>query len=131
MLCIMSVIQILYSLHHLNYWFLDVSYYLELALLSLIFQYRFCSEGCCPQEYCAYHKICYPKMHCMYGCPDGSCQKQICMPMKPCTVDSECEIAHACSMNYNLGYKTCQYNLEIGKTLCVDRDGNSLTKPLS
>ncbi|WAQ95996.1 hypothetical protein MAR_028686 [Mya arenaria] len=94
-------------------------------------RYRYCSEGCCPEEYCAYKLICYPKSHCSYGCPDGSCQQEICMPAKNCTLDSECGFAHACTFNYNLGYKSCQYNLEIGKTLCVDSHGNSLLKPVT
>ncbi|KAL3877360.1 hypothetical protein ACJMK2_035082 [Sinanodonta woodiana] len=86
--------------------------------------YRYCSEGCCPHEFCAFQKICYPKMHCEYGCPDGSCEKGICMPQKPCHENSECTTAHACATNFNLGYRTCQYNLDIGSTLCVDRNGN-------
>ncbi|KAH3861965.1 hypothetical protein DPMN_024918 [Dreissena polymorpha] len=53
------------------------------------------------------------------------------MPMRPCTRDSECGIAHVCTRNYNLGYDTCQYNLEIGKTVCVDAKGRSLRKPIS
>ncbi|KAK3610721.1 hypothetical protein CHS0354_028112 [Potamilus streckersoni] len=63
-------------------------------------------------------------MHCEYGCPDGSCEKGICMPQKPCHENFECTTAHACATNFNLGYRTCQYNLDIGSTLCVDRNGN-------
>ncbi|XP_052815526.1 uncharacterized protein LOC128242413 isoform X2 [Mya arenaria] len=35
-------------------------------------RYRYCSEGCCPEEYCAYKLICYPKIHCSFGCPDDN-----------------------------------------------------------
>jgi len=75
--------------------------------------------------------ICYPKIHCAYGCPDGKCHKDVCMPDKPCLTNHECGTATTCTMNYNLGYNTCQYNLEIGRTLCEDRDGNSLIKPIT
>ncbi|XP_041365045.1 uncharacterized protein LOC121380263 [Gigantopelta aegis] len=107
-----------------------------LAILFVLLQtgearrYRYCAEGCCIHEYCAYHKICYPKTHCSFGCPDGTCENEICMPPKPCTKNSECGMANACTYNYNLGYHTCQYNLEIGSTLCVDRHGKSLLKPM-
>ena len=94
-----------------------------------MFQYPYCGEGCCPEEFCAFHTICYPKTHCMYGCPDGNCIKGICMPITPCKHDTECEMGNICTMHYNLGYTTCQYNRDIGKTLCVDRDGKSLRKP--
>ena len=95
------------------------------------FQYRYCSEGCCPEEFCAFRTICYPKMHCTYGCPDGECRQQMCMPPKPCKSNTECSFAHVCTRNFNLGYDTCQYNLDIGKTLCLDRNGNSLAKPIT
>ena len=223
-------------------------------------QYRSCEEGCCIHEYCAYHRICYPKIHCRFGCPDGSCvgeeektstkyqpgrasmktptkskgriglsspvngranrdrasalfqnearaaprtipnvgeryfnqnneiisragdaagfarssgahnqilahasvsqdmptegatrlgaQNQeepaqsrsshsipqdiakdmpgnsgICMPTPPCKVGEACGMGNVCTFNYNLGYPTCQYNLEIGSTLCYDKNG--------
>lgn len=101
------------------------------AGLFVYFQYNYCAEGCCPEEYCAYKLICYPKIHCAFGCPDGKCYTDICMPDKPCTSNKECGMAHTCTINYNLGYKTCQYNLEIGRTVCEDRDGNSLIKPIT
>ncbi|GFN86851.1 hypothetical protein PoB_001335700 [Plakobranchus ocellatus] len=236
-------------------------------------RYRSCDEGCCIHEYCAYHRICYPKIHCRFGCPDGTCVGQestdnkkdpptvnlqgnlfqtnhfptasmsspqmfegnidmgtsvkekgglnsdssssrpkiqskfqgnsfsgkrylnrdnevplqdsdaatssansethnqievpglsrrhvpntdsggfpdreklvinqlgkysaakdiakdlpgnngICMPSPPCKVGDYCGMGHVCTFNYNLGYHTCQYNLEIGSTLCYDKDG--------
>ncbi|WAQ95998.1 hypothetical protein MAR_028688 [Mya arenaria] len=38
-------------------------------LMERYFGYRYCSDGCCPEEYCAYKLICYPKIHCTYACP--------------------------------------------------------------
>ncbi|CAI9716057.1 Hypothetical predicted protein [Octopus vulgaris] len=89
-------------------------------------RYRTCAEGCCPHEYCAYHRICYPKIHCHFGCPDGSCQHGVCLPDPPCHKRA-CGMGNSCSMNFNLGYNTCQYNLDIGSTLCVDRYGHAVT----
>ncbi|KAK7112733.1 hypothetical protein V1264_012136 [Littorina saxatilis] len=94
-------------------------------------QYRYCGEGCCMHEYCAFHKICYPKIHCGLGCPDGACQKGVCMPPPPCSSSTRCGLGHACQYHYNLGYLTCQYNLDIGKSLCVDSKGKSILKPLT
>ncbi|KAH3861962.1 hypothetical protein DPMN_024915 [Dreissena polymorpha] len=103
-----------------------------LLVVSVISRrYTYCSEGCCPEEYCAFKLICYPKIRCTYGCPDGECLQELCMPMRPCTRDSECSIAQVCTRNYNLGYDTCQYNLEIGKSVCVDTKGRSLRIPIS
>ncbi|KAL4240959.1 hypothetical protein ACF0H5_001742 [Mactra antiquata] len=99
--------------------------------LGICRRYRYCSEGCCPEEFCAYHLICYPKIVCTYGCPDGNCKNGICMPQIPCKEHTRCGFSFTCTMNYNLGYNTCQYNLDIGKTLCMDTKGHSLTKPLS
>jgi hypothetical protein len=36
--------------------------------------------------------------------------------------------AHICTENFNLGYNTCQYNLDIGSTLCVDSHGKSVLR---
>ncbi|KAL8591029.1 hypothetical protein ACOMHN_002574 [Nucella lapillus] len=94
-------------------------------------RYRYCSEGCCLHEYCAYHKICYPKIHCGLGCPDGICQQDVCMPSHPCNASTICGLGHACLYHFNLGYSVCQYNLDIGKSLCVDRNGRSILKPFS
>ncbi|KAH9502956.1 hypothetical protein Btru_072464 [Bulinus truncatus] len=182
-------------------------------------RYRSCDEGCCVHEYCAFHRICYPKIHCRFGCPDGRCVGQvtstpsaeiippfgekktvsdspakfsdiikerfppsgkgdkhnnqvvrlvnrnrggrehidkdennhgngvkpeetfsgrvkdttdgICMPDPPCKPTDHCGMAHSCSMNYNLGYRTCQYNLDIGSTLCFDSKGNLNLKPMT
>ncbi|XP_071106443.1 uncharacterized protein [Haliotis cracherodii] len=94
-------------------------------------RYRYCSEGCCIHEYCAYHKICYPKTHCNFGCPDGTCVDGICMPYQVCNLSTSCPMAHICTYHHNLGYDVCQYNLDIGNTLCVDRYGKSLLKPMN
>ncbi|CAL1527467.1 unnamed protein product [Lymnaea stagnalis] len=187
-------------------------------------RYRTCDEGCCVHEYCAFHLICYPKIHCRFGCPDGKCigrepptadgvgsaghsgsnleetqthlsareaevsdfvkghyahhdnrginpvsrpqerpthtnsriiipamnrrlantipDEQIkdsgkdnpsgmCMPLPPCSVSEFCGMSHSCSFNFNLGYNTCQYNLDIGSTLCYDNKGNPNLKPMS
>ncbi|WAQ95994.1 hypothetical protein MAR_028684 [Mya arenaria] len=48
--------------------------------LSLLWRYRYCSEGCCPEEYCAYKLICYPKICCTFGGPDSNCHQEICIP---------------------------------------------------
>ncbi|XP_064617825.1 uncharacterized protein LOC135481959 isoform X2 [Liolophura sinensis] len=106
---------------------------LTLFLLLLVMptaakRYRYCGEGCCPHEFCAFHKICYPYMSCSFGCPDGVCTKGVCMPTAPCQQNTLCPMAHLCTYNFNLGYNTCQYNLDIGMTTCVDRDGHSLLK---
>ncbi|KAK0048658.1 hypothetical protein Bpfe_021938 [Biomphalaria pfeifferi] len=169
---------------------------------SQAIRYRTCDEGCCVHEYCAFQRICYPKIHCRFGCPDGRCVGQdtpttkegvtedtgtsaskfterskenylplykgsnqgyddrrlgarsgiqivrrskpeettahhtgdmpsgICMPDPPCKPTDYCGMAHVCSMNYNLGYRTCQYNLDIGSTLCFDSKGNLNLKPM-
>lgn len=97
--------------------------------ISLSKRYKYCAEGCCPHEFCAFHKICYPVIHCEPTCPDGSCQNGLCFPAKPCKVNTECGFAEACTYNYNLGYETCQYNLNIGDTLCYDRNGKSVYNP--
>ncbi|GFR60025.1 hypothetical protein ElyMa_001811700 [Elysia marginata] len=246
-------------------------------------RYRSCEEGCCIHEYCAYHRICYPKIHCRFGCPDGTCvggedqansntknrpfssgsslsptfssvglkalttsefsrnefstgvkktsnrdspstltQTQskpatapleipvskgryvnqnneitppgrfsvspgahnqifthalgrqegvskgdsrkltpgrdlkanprqsglfssiakdiardlpgnsgICMPAPPCKPKDDCGMGNVCAFNYNLGYSTCQYNLEIGSTLCYDKNGELNLQPTS
>ncbi|XP_059165717.1 uncharacterized protein LOC131948193 [Physella acuta] len=168
-------------------------------------RYRSCQDGCCVHEYCAYHTICYPKIHCRFGCPDGHCVGQnntsgvqksplvlfsrpglqtagdqrldssprlsdiiterytyndrvramraddpetkhsssptgevkedapegICMPLTPCKPNDYCGMAHSCTYNYNLGYNTCQYNLDIGSTLCVDSKGKPNRKPMN
>ncbi|KAK6187670.1 hypothetical protein SNE40_005646 [Patella caerulea] len=91
-------------------------------------RYRYCAEGCCIHEYCAYHSICYPKIHCELGCPDGTCINDICMPYVKCNSSTECKMAHVCTYHHNLGYDTCQYNLEIGTTLCIDKFGQPLLK---
>lgn len=91
-------------------------------------RYPYCSEGCCPHEFCAFRSICYPVLHCSDGCPDGSCQNGLCMPDKLCHKSAECKLGDICTMNYNIGYKTCQYDLDIGKSLCVDRDGKPNVK---
>lgn len=93
------------------------------------FQYKYCGEGCCPHEFCAYHKICYPVIHCDPTCPDGSCLNGLCFPAKPCKQNTECGFAETCTYHYNLGYDTCQYNLNIGDTLCYDRQGNAVYNP--
>ncbi|BFZ03197.1 hypothetical protein BsWGS_06236 [Bradybaena similaris] len=183
-------------------------------------RYRTCDQGCCLHEYCAYHRICYPRIHCSLGCPDGQCVGQdhqaaepvpprqitpsrqlqtssdlhqasaadllprrsslterysyrdapdpprlspskdkggtidkthtnhqaatsdgspaseevtngICMPLKPCQQGDLCELGHSCTFNYNLGYAVCQYNLDIGSTLCYDNKGNPILQSLS
>ncbi|XP_076448870.1 uncharacterized protein LOC143285441 [Babylonia areolata] len=115
-------------------------------------RYRYCAEGCCVHEYCAYHKICYPKIHCGLGCPDGTCHQGVCMPPPPCNATTsvatvgggggggggvvvgpggQCGMGQACVFHYNLGYTTCQYNLDIGRSLCVDSKGRSILKPLT
>ncbi|ESO98638.1 hypothetical protein LOTGIDRAFT_174113 [Lottia gigantea] len=91
-------------------------------------EYRYCSEGCCVHEYCAYHSICYPKIHCEFSCPDGLCVNEICMPYKKCNSSQQCGMANVCTYHHNLGYDTCQYDLDIGKSLCLDRDGKSALK---
>ena len=55
----------------------------------------------------------------------------ICMPSPPCKVGEYCGMGHVCTFNYNLGYPTCQYNLEIGSTLCYDKDGQLNLQPSS
>lgn len=50
------------------------------------------------------------------------------MPDKLCHKSAECKLGDICTMNYNIGYKTCQYDLDIGKSLCVDRDGKPNVK---
>ena len=82
-------------------------------------------------EYCAYHNICYPKIHCGLGCPDGTCEQGVCMPPPPCNSSTRCGLGHACQYHFNLGYSTCQYNLDIGQSLCVDSKGKSILKPLT
>ena len=82
-------------------------------------------------EYCAYHNICYPKIHCGLGCPDGTCEHGVCMPPPPCNSSTRCGLGHACQYHFNLGYSTCQYNLDIGQSLCVDSKGKSILKPLT
>ncbi|KAK2169449.1 hypothetical protein LSH36_10g14053 [Paralvinella palmiformis] len=88
-------------------------------------RYKKCSEGCCRHELCAYDKICYPRSKCRYGCPDGDCVgtegNTMCIPYKPCTSVYDCGLGNVCTMHYNLGYNVCQYNLDIGSTLCYDR----------
>lgn len=105
------------------------SIYLYKIFFLSFMQYKYCAEGCCPHEFCAYHKICYPVIHCEPTCPDGSCQNGLCFPAKPCKVNTECGFAESCSYNFNLGYETCQYNLNIGDTLCYDRNGKSVYNP--
>ncbi|XP_022313322.2 uncharacterized protein LOC111118254 isoform X2 [Crassostrea virginica] len=97
--------------------------------ISLSKRYKHCGEGCCPHEFCAYHKICYPVIHCDPTCPDGSCLNGLCFPAKPCKQNMECGFAETCTYHYNLGYDTCQYNLNIGDTLCYDRKGNAVFNP--
>nr|XP_022313322.1 uncharacterized protein LOC111118254 [Crassostrea virginica] len=97
--------------------------------ISLSKRYKYCGEGCCPHEFCAYHKICYPVIHCDPTCPDGSCLNGLCFPAKPCKQNMECGFAETCTYHYNLGYDTCQYNLNIGDTLCYDRKGNAVFNP--
>lgn len=191
---------------------------LTVTLLSAFIEarrYRTCDEGCCLHEYCAYHRICYPRIHCSLGCPDGQCvgqdhqssesvpQKEvdqsrehgasstnfnkpnvadvlprpqilserysyrdapesptrdnldvnvkgtnhqsalsdsssakevpngICMPLKPCQKGDHCGLGYSCTFNYNLGYAVCQYNLDIGSTLCYDNKGNPILQSLS
>ena len=40
------------------------------------------------------------------------------MPYKICKNSYGCGPGHICTMHYNLGYKTCQYNLKIGSSVC-------------
>lgn len=55
----------------------------------------------------------------------------ICMPLKPCKQGDYCGLGHSCTFNYNLGYAVCQYNLDIGSTLCYDNKGNPILQSLS
>ncbi|VDH95373.1 Hypothetical predicted protein [Mytilus galloprovincialis] len=86
-------------------------------------RYQYCSDGCCEHQFCAFKAICYPRLNCKQGCPDGSCDNGLCMPDKMCFTNSECKMGHVCTMHFNLGYPTCQYDLDIGRSLCVDRFG--------
>ena len=70
------------------------------------------------------------QLHCGLGCPDGTCVSGTCMPPAPCNASSTCGMGRACSHNFNLGYTTCQYNLDIGKTLCLDSKGRSALRKL-
>ncbi len=88
---------------------------------QFLFQYKTCKEGCCEHEYCAFDRICYPKSKCRFGCPDGVCEEGACIPSVPCENSYVCDIGHTCTMNYNLGYNTCQYDLDIGSSLCMRR----------
>ena len=97
-------------------------------MLVFFLQYKNCEEGCCEHEFCAYDRICYPKSKCRWGCPDGSCTDGRCLPQEPCKSSYQCEIGHTCTMNYNLGYNTCQYDLEIGNSLCVTKKRDLRTR---
>lgn len=55
----------------------------------------------------------------------------ICMPLTPCKPNDYCGMAQSCTYNYNLGYNTCQYNLDIGSTLCVDSKGKPNRTPMN
>eukprot|EP00920_Eleutheroschizon_duboscqi_P001832 GHVT01004843.1.p1 GENE.GHVT01004843.1~~GHVT01004843.1.p1 ORF type:complete len:175 (+),score=2.39 GHVT01004843.1:89-613(+) len=84
-------------------------------------RYKACSEGCCVHEYCVHGQICYPKSKCSFGCPDGSCITGNCVPQKLCKSSYECGMGLVCTLNHNLGFNTCQYDLNIGSTLCDRR----------
>lgn len=104
---------------------LSIAVYSRFPLL----QYDTCSRksACCRHEVCAYNRICYPTVRCRYGCPDGECifeEKtgyEYCWPFRPCNSSFECPPGNICSMHFNLGYNTCQYNLGIGSSLCYKK----------
>ncbi|PVD37457.1 hypothetical protein C0Q70_00047 [Pomacea canaliculata] len=47
------------------------------------------------------------------GLSDGTCEQGTCMPLVPCNTSTPCSLGHVCDFHFNLGYHTCQYNLDM------------------